>query len=150
MTKDHRYERAPDARASFMVPLGIHKASDGSLTFDPSDDELQDDLATMIRAFKELHPAENGDPSFEGQVKSLGEQRERMTNIMRGVVGQMGTPDGGDPHEIDTMLASAFDRFPQFVEFSELAAGCGDLVVDPLHEDRELADQISFTQSGDV
>lgn len=146
MTDTTQYERSSLEQADKMVPLGIYVASDGSVIFDSSDAMLLEDAAAMVHAFVALHPDNNGKLfALNGvEVKTSANQRERMTNVLRGILQQMGAPDGGDPHKLDTMLASAFDRFPQFADFSALAAGSGDLITDPLHPDRAISDQLTF------
>lgn len=143
MTDEARYE--PDAleQATFIVPLGVHMAGNGSVTFDVPDDELIEDIRTVIAAFVEFNPENKGKGFvFGDNVLDVGLQRIALTDITKEVLRQMGTPDGGNPPDLDTMLASAFARFPQFVSFQVLAAGSGDLVADPLHTDRVLADQV--------
>lgn len=143
MKDDNTFERDALDQASFMVPLGIHMASNGSVTFDVVDDELTEDVRTMIAAFAEFNPAIVDERTVSNNsVKPLLKQREALTDITKAILRQMGTPDGGNPPDLDTMLASAFDRFPQFTDFRELAAGCGQLGVDPLHEDHALAEQM--------
>lgn len=143
MPREKAFERDTLDHASFMVPLGIHMTDTGSVTFDVVDDELLEDISTMIAVFAQLNPVvEDGRNISTSNVKTLASQRAALTEITKMILRQMGAPDGGDAQDHDTMLASAFDRFPQFADFRELAAGCGDLEVDPLHEDSALAEQV--------
>lgn len=143
MKREKAFERDTLDQASLMVPLGIHMTDTGSVTFDVVDDELLEDISTMIAVFAELTPVvENERNVSTSDVQKLSTQRAALTDITKFIVLQMGAPDGGDAPDINTMLASAFDRFPQFTDFRELAAGCGDLIVDPLHPDSALAEQL--------
>lgn len=145
-----RYQRSPLADATNMVPVGVHLSSDGAVVFDPPDEELMQDLREMIAVFRELFPTQNDTTAFmrvKANIKDLASQRDSMAEVLMAILIQMGAPDGGEPHELPKMLASAFDRFPQFVDFLELAAGCGDLAVDPEHPDHPLAKQTEFDHS---
>lgn len=150
MAATPRYQRSPLADATNMVPIGVHLSSDEAVVFDPPDDQLIEDLREMIAAFRELFPTQNDTTAFmrvKANIKDLASQRDSMVEVLIAILMQMGAPDGGEPHELPKMLASAFDRFPQFMDFLELAAGCGDLAVDPEHPDNPLAKQTEFDHS---
>lgn len=132
------FERGALDTASFVVPLGVQLASNGSLVFDQPEDELCEDINTMLRTFVELGP-----DKYDGSIHNPSDQRKMLTDITKLILTQMGTPDGGLAHDLDAMLASTFDRFSQLVDFRELAVGCGDRVADPLHTDRKLADELA-------
>lgn len=148
-----QYQRAPLADATNMVPLGVHLSADGAVVFDPPDSEMNEDLREMIAAFRDLFPTQNDTTAFmrvKANIKDLASQRDSMAEVLMAILIQMGAPDGGEPHELTKMLASAFDRFPQFGDFLELAAGCGDPSVDPAHPDSPLAAQTQFNYSTTV
>ena len=135
---DTRYRRPALASAEHFVPLGLHATPDGSLVFDPPDPAVVEDVRVLLAACAELRLGEG----TRCPVPSLKDQRHKLHLILHTLMTAMGAPDGGEPYQPKTLLATALDRFPQLADFDELAAGSGDPATDPLHEDGTLRDQV--------
>jgi hypothetical protein len=143
MPESARYQRSPLANAETIVPVGLHVAPDGSLVFDPPDEELLNDLRLLIAVFAAQYPSGSAAGNrFRRTVLPLAAQKAVMSEVIEALLAQMGSPDGGDRYSAATMLASAFDRFPQFADFLDLATGCGDPNVDPAHRDHLLSREL--------
>ena len=153
MTGPIPYARPALADATTTIPIGVHVATDGAIVFDPPDEQLHEDLAVMMAAFCELYPKPNETTAysrFASSTPDLTKQRDYLSDVLAEVLRQMGSPDGAGHYELHNMLASAFDRFPQFADFLELAAGCGDPAVDVLHPDNPLAAKTHFDFVGSI
>ena len=135
---DTRYRRPALASAEHFVPLGLHTTPDGSLVFDPPEAALVEDVRMLLSVCAERRLQEGP----RCPVPSLKDQRHKLHLILHTLMTAMGAPDGGEPYQPKTLLASALDRFPQLADFDELAAGSGDPATDPLHEDSALRGQV--------
>lgn len=138
------FVRQPLDTAAHIIPLGLHLGSDGTLVFDAHDDALEDDVRTFIQVL--ARESEDGQVGLPTVTREL----DNLSRILGRVVSEMKPGEGGDRYDIMTMLASAFDRFPHFIDSRELASGSGDVQSDPTHKDRALFDQtqIDLTRQG--
>ena len=135
---DTRYRRPALASAEHFVPLGLHATPDRCLVFDPPDAALVQDVRMLLAVCAEQRLTEG----TRCPVPSLKDQRHKLHLILHTLMTAMGAPDGGEPYQPKTLLATALDRFPQLADFDELAAGSGDPATDPLHEDGALREQV--------
>lgn len=145
-----RPDRDPLSDATNIVPLGLHHSSTGKLTFDPLDPSLAEDLKAFASIFVAEYP-EIGTwpPGFSEAVLDLAQQRDAMSKMLFEMLSQMQNADGRvEPIRLETLLASTFDRFPQFVDFTDIAEGSGDMALDPSHPDRALYDETAFKLGG--
>ena len=128
--------RPTEGLAGDFIPLGIHATPQGRIAFDQPDDELIEDVRTLLACCAALGDAPtNPVTNLKGQQKTLG-------MILWAVLQEMGAPDGGEPLEPSKLLASAFARFPQFVDFRGLVVDSGDALTDPNHPDAALVAQV--------
>lgn len=134
------YVRSALAVAKDIVPLGVRRTTSGGLAFDEPDAALLEDIATLLR-----EACAQDTTRLQAQ---LADQKATLSEVMSELMADLAWRSGTDKPDLSLMLASTFDRFPQFADFLALAAGCGDLSVDPLHPKYALGQELSQTPAG--
>jgi hypothetical protein len=137
-----RFRPDPLDSAATFIPVGLHETPHGPLVFDPPEEALIEDLRTLLRACVEEGAGD--DPA----LLTLEQEYHALNQVLEQLLLAMAAPDSDEVYEPKDMLASAFERFSQFVDFRALAAGTGDPETDPLHPERRMIDETVFDLGG--